>query len=745
VQGYHDAPGTRRLFEDRVTTSRTSVTQSFTYNGSGPIRATLCWTDPAAAAATSSDSRTAKLVNNLDLKLLGPGGTIHQPFVMPYVGDWTAAKLTAPATTGVNNTDNVEQVLITAPPAAGVYQAVVTFSGTLTNGAQPFSLVLSGGATSDVAPAPSITAITPNSTVGGPVTLSLTSANVLLGATVKLTRSGQSDVKATGIEVQGDVVKARVSTDAMVSGAWNVVVTNPDGQSFTLPNAFAVSGALWADQLETGGAGWSHSAAIGTDGWGLTTTQSHSGTTSFFSSGPATRTDDSLISPAIAVPSGSSNLQLTFWHNYTFESGTDGGVLEFSIANGAYFDVTSSGSGAAFLSGGYTSALAGKGPPGSRNPLAGRNGWSATSNGWTQVVVALTDATKYAGKTLNVRWRLGTNSSTASTGWWIDDISLAGATAANLPPNVVTPASAGAAVVVGKTTTLGVVASDDGGESGLTYTWSVNDTFDAPIQFTENGTNAAKNTTATFARAGLFTFTCAIRDAGGLVASSGIDVQVDQTLTSVAVTPASVTLGAGATQQFTASALDQFDEPMTVQPAFAWTSSGGGSVTSSGLFTAGSVPGGPFSVTAAAGAVSAAASVTITGQTLASWQSQYFTATEIAAGKADPAADADGDGLSNLLEYALGSDPRHATAAPIPSIVPDAGGQPRLTLTFTRPRALPGVTLGAEVSGDLKSWSNVPTLEITSTATADTVTARDPVPATGAGQRFMRLWAAPAP
>ncbi len=46
-----------------------------------------------------------------------------------------------PATTGINNTDNVEQVRIAAPPAAGTYQAVVCFAGTLTNSSQYYSLL----------------------------------------------------------------------------------------------------------------------------------------------------------------------------------------------------------------------------------------------------------------------------------------------------------------------------------------------------------------------------------------------------------------------------------------------------------------------------------------------------------------------------------------------------------------------------------------------------------------------------
>jgi hypothetical protein len=42
------------------------------------------------------------------------------------------------------------------------------------------------------------------------------------------------------------------------------------------------------------------------------------------------------------------------------------------------------------------------------------------------VVVNLTDTAKYAGHSLRVRWRLGTDSSTASVGWYVDDVVLSG-------------------------------------------------------------------------------------------------------------------------------------------------------------------------------------------------------------------------------------------------------------------------------------------------------------------------------
>ena len=85
-----------------------------------------------------------------------------------------------------------------------------------------------------------------------------------------------------------------------------------------------------------------------------------------------------------------------------------------------------------------------------------------------------------------------------------------------------------------------------------------------------------------------------------------------QTLTSIAVSPTSASVPTGGTQQFSATALDQSGQPMNTQPSFSWSVSGGGSVSSTGLFTAGTTAGGPFTVTAASGGVNGTAGVTVT-------------------------------------------------------------------------------------------------------------------------------------
>ena len=150
-----------------------------------------------------------------------------------------------------------------------------------------------------------------------------------------------------------------------------------------------------------------------------------------------------------------------------------------------------------------------------------------------------------------------------------------------------TPASATPNPVTGTTTALSVLGADDGGEANLTYTWVATGTPPAPVSFSANGTNGSKNTTATFAQAGNYSFQVTITDAGGLSTTSSVNVTVAQTLTAITVSPAAATLNENATQQFTATAYDQFGNALATQPSFTWAlASGVGSVNASGLYTA---------------------------------------------------------------------------------------------------------------------------------------------------------------
>ena len=624
IRDHEENPVKIRLTEDQLTTSTVTRSQSFVWDGVSPVTGTLCWTDPAATALTTSDSRSPRLVNNLNLKIVAPSGSEFFPYVMPFVGTWTQASMNLSATTGINHTDNVEQVRIAAPPAAGTYLAVVTYSGTLVNNSQTYSLLISGSSAEPPPPPPlTLTAVSPNNAYSGPVTLDLSGSGFLAGTTVKLARAGQADIIATNVQRIGQTLRCQVNLTGAATGAWGVIATNPDLQSSTLAAAFTVSPAIWSENFDGLVTGWNSQANIGSNSWSLVTAQSKSPATSYFAAGPSTKSTTNLTSPVIPISPRATNLQLKFWHQRNFQPDRDCGKLEFSVVDGVWFDVESTGSGAVFASNGYNSTISSSGQQASRNEFAGQRAWSGSTTEFVETIVNLTDTAKYAGKNLRIRWRLATNNGTASTGWYLDNIALlGGVNLTNLAPVIATAATSSSVetqteseiayqVVRTTTTDLSVVATDDGGESLLNYTWAVTSGPPHPVFFSANASNAAKSTTADFEATGDYQLTVSVRDAQELTATSVVNVRVLQAAAGLIVSPATTTMTVGEIRNFSASLLDQFSLPMASQTAsFTWQTSDGGSIDSSGVFTAASA-GGPHVVTASSGAFSNTASISI--------------------------------------------------------------------------------------------------------------------------------------
>jgi hypothetical protein len=190
--------------------------------------------------------------------------------------------------------------------------------------------------------------------------------------------------------------------------------------------------------------------------------------------------------------------------------------------------------------------------------------------------------------------------------------SASGNATITIGPAVATAAAASPTPVTGSTTALSVLGSENGTDSGLTYSWA--STGPATVTYTgaTNGSNAAKNITANFTQAGNYNFTVTITDSGGLFVTSSVGVTVQQTPTGVVVTPSSVTVAPGGTQQFSATAIDQFGNSIA-SPIFNWSITGtGNSIDGTGFVTLGSTPG-TYTVTAMLGTASNTASITASG------------------------------------------------------------------------------------------------------------------------------------
>ncbi len=155
----------------------------------------------------------------------------------------------------------------------------------------------------------------------------------------------------------------------------------------------------------------------------------------------------------------------------------------------------------------------------------------------------------------------------------------------NATPTLVIPANADNLIVAATGTVLHVLANDDGGESNLTYSWTV---VDAPNHasptFSINGTNASKDTLVSFDEAGAYTFVVSISDGSNTI-TSNVSITVDQTLTMLKVDPAPQTPGPGQPVRFTASGFDQFGHRFGQTPSVTWSTNENNTIDSTGLFT----------------------------------------------------------------------------------------------------------------------------------------------------------------
>ncbi|MEM9923225.1 MAG: S8 family serine peptidase [Cyanobacteria bacterium P01_D01_bin.50] len=105
------------------------------------LKASLVWTDPAGKPhdPESLDENTPVLVNDLDLSITAPNGETYYPWTLDFSNPADPA-----VRNKANNIDNVEQVFIDADDVElGQYTINLSHTGSLTNGSQDYSLLIS--------------------------------------------------------------------------------------------------------------------------------------------------------------------------------------------------------------------------------------------------------------------------------------------------------------------------------------------------------------------------------------------------------------------------------------------------------------------------------------------------------------------------------------------------------------------------------------------------------------------------
>jgi subtilisin family serine protease len=176
-----------------------------------------------------------------------------------------------------------------------------------------------------------------------------------------------------------------------------------------------VPSVLLAEGFETGAPGWTHSGTG--DTWGASTMRKHAGAYAFKATDVAVVSDQRLVSPPVTLPVGSGPLTLRYWDYQYLQNRSggcyDGGILEVSADSGASWTQLET----ELLTNPYDGPLA----TGSSNPLAGLSAWCGAPQTWFASLVNL-DA--WAGQTIQLRYRLGTNSTMGMDGWYLDDVSV---------------------------------------------------------------------------------------------------------------------------------------------------------------------------------------------------------------------------------------------------------------------------------------------------------------------------------
>ena len=131
--------GTKSLISEKTLQQGQQQTFNVTASGNGPLAATISWTHPpgTSTAEGTINNRTPKLVNDLDIRI-SDGTATFNPWILDPSNPSAAAK------TGNNILDNIEQVFIPGAIPGKTYTITVSHKGTLTSGAQDYSLIVTG-------------------------------------------------------------------------------------------------------------------------------------------------------------------------------------------------------------------------------------------------------------------------------------------------------------------------------------------------------------------------------------------------------------------------------------------------------------------------------------------------------------------------------------------------------------------------------------------------------------------------
>lgn len=243
------------------------------------------------------------------------------------------------------------------------------------------------------------------------------------------TTSNFSNIVFTRSDIVGTNLQVTPALATTTQYFWRVSASNACGASantetasFTTERspgdcaAGFTANTVFMDGVETGANGWT---ATGTGGaWAISAQRPFGGTGSaWLATDVATTSDQLLVSPSIALPSGQNPVTLQFESDQTLESNgaaqcSDGGFLEVSTNNAtSWVPLPSS----AMLTDPYNGALPAT--------AASQPAWCGDPQPYLKSVV---DLSAFAGQNVRLRFRARTDSNVGRVphGWYVDNISV---------------------------------------------------------------------------------------------------------------------------------------------------------------------------------------------------------------------------------------------------------------------------------------------------------------------------------
>ncbi|MGB1039082.1 MAG: T9SS type A sorting domain-containing protein, partial [Bacteroidia bacterium] len=241
--------------------------------------------------------------------------------------------------------------------------------------------------------------------------------------TYTIVASNSTNWTIAGIEIK-DTLEANLSLDlsSLSCGAtfsngvitWSIdSIGSGDSMmcTFMVGTSFDnVTEILTTDSVESSESSWTVSKSLGaSNGWELSTTRSKSGSSSWFVSNEATRSDyyltDTLVLDTINSP------VFSFWHWYNTEESWDGGVVEIRDG-GAWSDAKPY-----FVKNGYNRTIA-------ENDMSAISQREAFSGNSGQFIQSKLDLQEFAGKSIEIRFRFSSDAAASEEGWYLDDFRL---------------------------------------------------------------------------------------------------------------------------------------------------------------------------------------------------------------------------------------------------------------------------------------------------------------------------------